>query len=162
LARVVKTLRAIAEQALLSELEAERMYLLALGKAKRQEVADILRYLLEAERSHIKTLSNLFDGLLNDKRVKFRAETFVHGHQQLALQKLSEKLGRAGIDEQAGAAAMLRFAIGEEVAAQRFYRRCMRQYADPLLKSIMIRLIEEEKSHETQLRELMGKRQPDY
>lgn len=152
-----KTLRAIAEQALLSELEAERMYLLALGKAKRQEVADILRYLLEAERSHIKTLSNLFDGLLNDKRVKFSAAEFVQAHQQLVLEKLAEKLGRAGVDERAGAAAMLEFAIGEEVAAQRFYRRCMRQYADPLLKSIMIRLIEEEKSHETQLRELTGK-----
>lgn len=157
MARTPRTLRAIAEQSLLSELEAERMYLMALGKAKRQEVAAILRYLLEAERSHIKTLSNLFDGLLNDKRVKFSAAAFVQGHQQLALEKLAEKLSRAGVDERAGADAVLRFAIGEEVAAQRFYRRCMQQYENPLLKSIMIRLIEEEKSHETTLRELTGK-----
>jgi rubrerythrin len=141
----------IVEECLLMELQAMNLYTILANRAEDDEARRVLRFLAEAEESHVSRLSEIFSGTGQDADAALSRVDIVKAFQEEAWRRFKARLAGAGLDEKSSADDYLTFAIVAEAHAENHYDRLSREAVDPGMQKLFRTLALEEADHRERL-----------
>lgn len=146
----------IVEQCILMEIQAMNLYTTLAGRSEDEEAQRILRFLAEAEESHVGRLVEIFSKYGKSAETALSRVDVVKAFQSEAWTQYKARLTGAGLTETSPADDYLTFAIVAEAHARSHYDRLSAEVGDPRLKEIFRTLASEEAGHEESLRRIQG------
>jgi len=142
------------EQCILLEFQAMNLYTMLANRAEDEEAIRLLRFLAEAEESHVGRLVELFSGSRKEAGKPLSHVDVVKAFREEGWRLYKARLAGAGLTEQSPADDYLTFAIVGEAHARTHYDRLASESADPRMQEIFRTLSREEADHETHLRRI--------
>lgn len=142
------------EQCILMEFQAMNLYTMLANRAEDEEAVRVLRFLAEAEESHVGRLVELFSGVRKEARRALSRVDIVKTFREEGWKLYKARLAGAGLTEQSPADDYLTFAIVGEAHARAHYDRLASKSADSGMKELFRTLSREEAEHEAQLRRI--------
>jgi len=142
------------EQCILMEFQAMNLYTMLANRAEDEEAVRLLRFLAEAEESHVGRLVELFSGVRKDADRSLSHVDIVKSFREEGWKLYKARLAGAGLTEQSPADDYLTFAIVGEAHARTHYDRLSSESPDPGMKEVFRTLSREEADHETHLRRI--------
>lgn len=146
--------RQAVEQSILMEFQAMNLYTTLANRAEDEEAARMLRFLAEAEESHVGRLVELFRGDRKEAEDALSQVDIVKAFREEGWRLYKARLAGAGLTERSPADEYLTFAIVGEAHARSHYDRMAEESTDPGMKEIFRTLSREESEHETRLRRI--------
>jgi rubrerythrin len=144
------------EQCILMEFQAMNLYTMLANRSEDEEATRVLRYLAEAEESHVGRLVELFSGVRRDAEKALSRVDIVKAFRAEAWRQYKARLVAAGLTERSPADDYLTFAIVAEAHARSHYERLSSEAADSQLKEIFRKLAREEAEHEQNVRRIQS------
>ena len=144
------------EQCILMEFQAMNLYTMLANRAEDEEAARILRFLAEAEESHVGRLVELFSGVRKEAGRALENVDIVKAFRAEAWKHYKARLVGAGLTERSPSDDYLTFAIVAEAHARSHYDRLASEAKDPEMQEIFRILSREEAEHERSLRRIQG------
>ncbi len=146
--------RQAVEQSIVMEFQAMNLYTTLANRAEDEEAARVLRFLAEAEESHVGRLVELFTGVRKDAGRALSDVDIVKAFREEGWRLYKARLAGAGLTDRSPADDYLTFAIVGEAHARSHYDRMASEATDADLKEIFLTLAREESMHEAQLRRI--------
>jgi len=147
-------IRQTVEQSILMEFQAMNLYTTLANRAKDEEAVRVLRFLAEAEESHVGRLVELFSRVREEAGRVLSHVDVVKAFREEGWRLYKARLAGAGLTEQSPADDYLTFAIVGEAHARSHYDRLASNSTDPGMQEIFRTLSGEETEHEAQLRRI--------
>ncbi|MBI5419515.1 MAG: ferritin family protein [Deltaproteobacteria bacterium] len=145
------------EQCVLMELQAMNLYTMLANRAEDEEAQRVLRFLAEAEESHVGRLAEIFSAVRKDAEAALSRVDIVKAFKDEAWKLYKARLVGAGLTESSPADDYLTFAIVAEAHARSHYDRLAASLTDPQMKEIFRILAREEADHEERLKRIQKK-----
>lgn len=142
------------EQCILMEFQAMNLYTMLANRAEDEEAVRVLRFLAEAEESHVGRLVELFSDVRTDAGRALSRVDIVKSFREEGWRLYKARLAGAGLTEQSPADDYLTFAIVGEAHARTHYDRLASESSEAGMQEIFRTLSREEADHETRLRRI--------
>ncbi len=147
-------IRGTVEQCLLAEIQAMTLYTTLANRVEDPEAVRVLRYLAEAEESHVGRVAEIFSSFgVKTGDAPSRVDV-VKTYGGEAWSRYKAHLAGAGLTETSPADDFLVFAISAEAHARTRYDRLAGDAADPAMQAAFRALAAEEAGHEESLRRI--------
>ncbi|GAB4366642.1 MAG: hypothetical protein Kow00128_10330 [Deltaproteobacteria bacterium] len=146
--------RKAVEQSIRMEFQAMNLYTTLANRAEDGEAVRVLRFLAEAEESHVGRLVELFSGIRKEAGGAMAHVDIVKAFREEGWRLYKARLAGAGLTDRSPADDYLTFAIVGEAHARSHYDRMAEESADAGMKEIFRTLAREESEHEAQLRRI--------
>jgi rubrerythrin len=144
----------IVEQCLLMEIQAMNLYTTLANRSEDDEAKRMLRFLAEAEESHVGRLVEIFSEVRKDAETALARVDIVKAFQEEAWRLFKARLTGAGLNENSPADEYLTFAIVAEAHAEAHYDRLSQEDVDPRMKEVFRKLAREEAEHGQHLKRI--------
>jgi rubrerythrin len=144
----------IVEQCLLMEIQAMNLYTTLANRSEDDEAKRMLRFLAEAEESHVGRLVEIFSEVRKDAETALARVDIVKAFQEEAWRLFKARLTGAGLNENSPADEYLTFAIVAEAHAEAHYDRLSQEDLDPQMKEVFRKLAREEAEHGEHLKRI--------
>lgn len=144
------------EQCILMEFQAMNLYTMLANRSEDEEATRVLRFLAEAEESHVGRLVELFSDVRGDAGRALSKVDVVKAFREEAWRQYKARLVGAGLTERSPADDYLTFAIVAEAHARSYYDRLSSEAADSRMKEVFRKLAREEAEHERNVRRIQA------
>ncbi len=146
--------RRIVEQCILMELQAMALYTTLANRATDPEAGRVLRYLAEAEESHVGRVADIFSSFGEKADDALSRVDVVKAYRDEAWSRYKARLAGAGLTDASPVDDFLAFAISAEAHARTRYERLAGDAADPRMQAAFRSLAAEEAGHEENLKRI--------